>query len=90
MGVGWLLCCVGPRQILYILFLWMLWMDININIKVEKEYLDIDIYVDIYRLHFWLRKHPNKSQPQAFQAGFPCPMGGWVFWFCCVQPIDII
>ena len=32
-------------------------MDININIKVEKEYLDIDIYVDIYRLHFFPMPH---------------------------------
>ena len=45
MGVGLLDGCyvVSDQVKLYILFLWMS-IDMNINIKVDEEYLDIDIY----------------------------------------------
>ena len=38
---------------LYILFLWMS-IDMNINIKVDEEYLDIDIYTStVCGVRFW-------------------------------------
>ena len=37
-----MLCCVEPSQIVHIVF--VMSIDMNINIKVDEEYLDIDIY----------------------------------------------